>query len=134
MTGCQPFEHTDLEVAVIRKVLSGTRPDRPTVGFSDPLWALLSETWLEEYESLPPTRPDITAILEQLHDEAETWSPTGRLLAPLPMERKASCMSSVPPELTRRWLTRKSQQQVPPNPLRIWIKSWGVWVFPSLFS
>ena len=72
------------------------------MGFSDALWALLIQTWLEELESPDSlsVRPDIINILEQLQDEAKNWSPTSRLLSPtIPMERKAICMFSVFPEL-----------------------------------
>jgi hypothetical protein len=63
------------------------------VGFSDPLWTLLIQTWLEEHESSSSTRPNIAVILEQLQDEARAWSPTSRLFAPpILMERKASCV------------------------------------------
>ena len=93
MTGRRPFEHTHQEPGVIQKVLAGSRPEKPTVGFSDPLWTLLNETWLEEHESSSSVRPDITTILEQLQDEAKTWSPTNRVPAPpIPMERKTSGM------------------------------------------
>jgi hypothetical protein len=115
VTGRRPFEHTNPDAAVIQKVLSGTRPDRPTVGFSDALWTLLTQTWLEERESSdsPSARPNIADILERLQDEAENWSPTSRQLAPpIPMERKTSCMSSTPSELAYVWLTRKSQRRV----------------------
>ena len=117
--GRRPFEHASPEAAVIQKVLSGNRPEKPTVGFSDLLWALLNKTWLEESEPSPSVRPDITTILEQLEDEAKTWNPTSRLFSPPQMERNASGMSSVPPEPACRWLIRKSQQRVPPNPPHI---------------
>ena len=80
MTGRRPFDHVERDAAVIQKVLTGNRPDRPTVGFSEPLWALLNKTWLEERESSPPVRPDIANILRLLEYEAQTWSPTGRFL------------------------------------------------------
>jgi hypothetical protein len=73
----------------MQKILGGSRPDRPTTGFSNPLWALLTQMWLEEYESSPPTRPNITVVLKQLEDEAKTWNP---------IVRKASCTSSTPSE------------------------------------
>ena len=131
VTGRRPFEHTNPEPAVIREVLSGNRPDRPTVGFSDPLWVLLTKTWLEEHESTPPTRPSITEILRQLQDDVNTWSPTSRRPAsPAPIERQASCMSSTsaqpPSGPTRTRLTRKSQRRVPSNLVGIWINSWDV--------
>ena len=113
VTGRRPFEHTNPDAAVIQKVLSKIRPDRPTVGFSDALWAVLTQTWVEEFEpsESQSARPNIVDILEQLQDGAETWSPMNRLLSPpAQMERKTSCMSSVPYELVYVWLTPHSQR------------------------
>ena len=94
VTGRRPFEYVDLDAAVIQKVLLGHRPDRPTVGFSDPLWTLLVQMWLEEHEHLPPARPNIADVLERLQDEEKTWTPTSRPLAPpIPMGAEASSMS-----------------------------------------
>lgn len=98
ITGQIPFEHTNKDDVVAKKVLSGTRPDRPFEGFSDALWKLLTRTWLEEFEcnGLASVRPNTTNILEQLQDEEKGWSPTS---VPFPssiqMERKASGMTSV---------------------------------------
>jgi len=71
------------------------------MGFSDALWALLIQTWLEiESPDSLSVRPDITSIIEQLQDEAKNWSLTGGALSPtIPMERKVICMFSVSPEL-----------------------------------
>jgi len=81
----------------MQEVLRGNRPKRPVVGFSDPLWMLLVQTWLEEYESSPPARPNITNILKQLQGELKTRSLTSRLLAPpVPTEQRVSGMSSTP--------------------------------------
>lgn len=101
ITGRRPFEHANPDAAVIQKILSGKRPDRPTVGFSDALWTLLTQTWLEEPESSdsPPRRPDITNIIEVLQDETENWNPTSR---PLPIERKPSGMPFVSCNLPTR--------------------------------
>ena len=74
--------HASPNAAVIQKVLSGIRPDRPAIGFSDALWALLGQAWLEEPESSgsQAVRPDIVDIIKQLQDEVGTWSPTSILL------------------------------------------------------
>ena len=98
ITGRKPFEHIRLDAALIPKILYGTRPDRPIVGFSDKLWALLDQMWLEEFESTdsPSVRPNTTSILESLQDEAEIWCPMGEKLA-APSEqikRRVSSMSS----------------------------------------
>ena len=133
-TGRRPFEHVDRDAAVIQKVLTGNRPFRPTVGFSDPLWELLAQTWLEERESSPPIRPEIATILEQLQYEAEIWSPGGRLLAPPMQDRKASCMSP----LTQRSLTLGSPEN-PSGELRRIFRDPGSsrgpygWVFIVIF-
>ena len=102
MTGRKPFEYISPDAAVIQKVLGGTRPDRPVVGFSDALWTLLTQTWFEEFEySEPSIRPDTTKIIQQLQDDAENWNPTSNLLSPpTPIVRKTSCMSSAPSEPT----------------------------------
>ena len=111
VTGRRPFEHTNQEATVVQKVLSGNRPERSTVGFSDPLWALLVQVWLGEYESLPPARPNIVGILEQLQDEVGTWDPTSRSLALRTlMEQTTNRMSSTPQSRSYVWLTRKSQR------------------------
>ena len=77
MTGRPPFEYNP-DAEVIVKVLRGNKPDRPAAGFSDQLWVLLIQTWLEEYESSQPTRPNAGIILEQLYYEEGAWIPTSR--------------------------------------------------------
>ena len=102
ITGRRPFEYTNPDGAVIQKVLGGVRPDRPSVGFSDALWAMLAKTWLEEFEApgSPPARPNIADILELLQEEVDNWSQTSRPLALLSaIERGPSGMSVAPPEL-----------------------------------
>lgn len=61
------------------KVLRGDRPDRPPSGFTDPLWELLTATWLVEHGSQSPKRPQISAILGRLNEEVENW---GTLIVP----------------------------------------------------
>jgi len=101
MTGRKPFETTTDDTAVVKKVLGGTRPDRPTEGFSEALWTLLTQTWLEEFESSnsPSARPNTVHILERLQVEERNWSPMSRQLAPpVPAEREASSVFSVVPD------------------------------------
>jgi len=105
VTGHQPFKHTNRDAVVIQEVLRGNRPERPTVGFSDMLWALLVQMWLEEYESSPPVRPNITSILRQLEGESKTWSPTSGLLAP-PTEQRADGMPSLLQNLLKHSLPK----------------------------
>ena len=102
MTGRKPFEHAWLDAVVIPKVLSGIRPDRPAMGFSDGLWALLCQTWLEVFESSgsQTVRPDIVDIIKQLQDDVGSWSPADRVLSPtIQMERDEACLYSVPSHL-----------------------------------
>ena len=103
MTGRKPFEDTTDDATVVKKVLGGVRPDRPTEGFSEALWTLLTQTWLEEFESSdsPSARPNTTYILERLRVEEMNWNPTSRQLAPpIPAEREANgTFSAVPDSL-----------------------------------
>ena len=104
ITGKEPFEDTYTECQVIQLVLDGTRPDRPAEGFSDSLWTLLIQTWLEEFEpsDLQSARPGILEILEQLQEEAKEWRP--KRISFAQVEREADGTSSIPPELAHLWL------------------------------
>lgn len=98
ITGRRPFECTKKDDVVVKKVLTGTRPDKPTTGFSDSLWTLLAKAWLEEFESYdsPSARPDIANILEVLQGEERNWSPTsGQLTSPIQIDRKPSGMATL---------------------------------------
>jgi hypothetical protein len=78
------------------------------MGFSDELWVLLDQTWLEEFESndVPSARPNTTSILERLQDEADNWNMTSRRPAlPAPMERQISGMSYTSPDGVHAWFT-----------------------------
>ena len=111
VTSRNPFEHTKGDDLVVRKVLNGDRPDRPPVGFSDALWALLTQSWVEVPESSDPqsARPSIANVLERLQDEEKSWSSAGeRPLPPVPVEREASRMSLIAPRPTHTWLTWSS--------------------------
>lgn len=128
VTGRRPFMHTSRETPVIQRVQSGIRPDRPTVGFSDALWMSLTQTWLEEFESSdsPSARPDVMDIIGQLQAEAKNWNPTSRPLSPtIPMERKASCMSSVSSELAYVQLTQSSKWRIRLSPSGFRINLWN---------
>ena len=104
ITGKEPFEHIYTEFQVIQLVLDGTRPDLPDEGFSDALWTLLIQTWLEESEpsDLQSARPGILEILERLQEEAKEWRP--KRIAFAQVEREADGTSSIPPELAHLWL------------------------------
>jgi serine/threonine protein kinase len=76
-----PFEHMSVN-AVSSYVLNGGRPERPSVGFSDALWGLLSQSWLHEDASMPPMRPSIPLFRAQLEQDGGKWvSVTGVLRA-----------------------------------------------------
>ena len=49
-------------------VFNGHRPDRPKVGFSDPLWRLLENSWRDESE-----RPPISLLRTQLEQDGGAW-------------------------------------------------------------
>ena len=102
VTGRKPFEHTNPDAKVIQHVLWGIRPDRPVVGFSDGLWALLGQTWLEVSESSDSqaVRPDIADIIKQLRNEVGNWNPADRVLSPtIQVEQEDSCVYSVSSQL-----------------------------------
>ena len=72
------------------------------MGFSDELWALLGQTWLEVSESSDSQaiRPDIADIIKQLQSEVGNWSPADRVLSPtIQVEQEDSCEYSVPSQL-----------------------------------
>ena len=72
------------------------------MGLSDALWALLIQSWREQFESSDPPaeRPEIINILKQLQDEERYWDPDNRLLVPpTPMERKLSGKSPISPTI-----------------------------------
>ena len=64
------------------RVMNGGRPDRPPSGFTDPLWNLLAETWLEEQLNQPQKRPPVSAILERLKDDVDHWERTIHPIVP----------------------------------------------------
>lgn len=62
-------------MAVIPKVMSGARPERPTdaesIGLSDTLWLVVERCWNQESKE----RPDIHVVLEDLNFIAQQWIP-----------------------------------------------------------
>ena len=73
ITGCHPFHNVAAEVAVMCRVLEGGQPDRPLSGFTDPLWELLTKTWVVEHGLQPAKRPPTSAILDRLNREVDNW-------------------------------------------------------------
>ena len=62
------------------KVLSGDRPNRPVLEFSDALWGLLVSTWVEEDGPESKRWPSATTVLDQLKKDAGHW---GKSIIPL---------------------------------------------------
>ena len=74
-SGQPPFKQYR-DVVVMRMVLEGKRPGRPSgpegVWFTDGLWQMLTLCWKSQRES----RPSIGAILEFLERGSSTWKPS----------------------------------------------------------
>jgi len=81
LTGRVPFGRASV-AGVVKKVVDGVRPDRPSSAFSDGLWELLQLSWSEEYEGRESKRPPITLILDQLHKDSSRWHPVNKLPFP----------------------------------------------------
>jgi len=60
--------------------MSGGRPDRPSPGFSDTLWKLLTTTWVTEGGPKSKRRPPASTVLDRLKKDAEHW---GKSIVPL---------------------------------------------------
>ena len=56
--------------------MDGRRPERPPLGFTDPLWDVLTETWLEERVDQPQKRPLVSTILDRLKEDVGHWERT----------------------------------------------------------
>ncbi|KAH9931005.1 kinase-like domain-containing protein [Fomitopsis serialis] len=52
-TGKVPYEDVNYDGAVIRKVMSGERPQRP-VEVSDAIWSIMEDCWKQDYRKRPP--------------------------------------------------------------------------------
>jgi serine/threonine protein kinase len=71
LSGEPPFPR-DKEFIVMRKVIEGERPERPSgVGFTDDLWGTLEQCWLPK----PDDRPTIEAVLEHLGQVSNNSQP-----------------------------------------------------------
>ena len=74
LTGKAPFPHCS-SMAVMREIIKGKHPDRPTgpeaVWFTDDLWEMLEQCWLHD----PKQRPTIEGVLECLEQGLESWKP-----------------------------------------------------------
>ena len=73
LTGCRPFSDLNKSVTVICKVMDGNRPERPPSGFTDPLWDLLAETWLDQHFDEPQKRPPVSTVLDRLRESVGDW-------------------------------------------------------------
>ena len=81
LTGGPPFGKSS-DAGVVKKVMDGTRPERPTAGFSDKLWNLLQLGWSEEYENRESKRPSIALILGQLQRDSSSWFSSAKVAFP----------------------------------------------------
>ena len=74
LSGHSPFKQYR-EVVVMRMVLEGKRPERPTAQegarFTDGLWQMLTLCWKSQRQN----RPSIEAILEFLEKGSSSWEP-----------------------------------------------------------
>ena len=74
LTGQAPFPCCN-NMAVMRKIIKGERPDRPrgpeALWFTDDLWGLLKQCWSSE----PKLRPTVESVLERLKQGSVTWEP-----------------------------------------------------------
>jgi serine/threonine protein kinase len=88
LSGRSPFNQLR-DVFVMRVVLEGKRPERPTgpegAWFTDDLWQMLTLCWKSQRES----RPSIAAILECLEKVSGAWkSPPLRMDQAVEMEEE----------------------------------------------
>ena len=88
LTGRPPFGRAP-DPSVVKKVIDGVRPDRPSTGFTDGLWNLLQLSWSEEYEGRESKRPPIGLILEQLQKDS-SWFYTARVPFPTVDQKQLS--------------------------------------------
>ena len=74
LTGQAPFPRY-ISLIVMRKVVDGERPERPSgpeaVWFTDDLWGMLEECWSPKLE----LRPTVEAVLERLEGCSTAWQP-----------------------------------------------------------
>jgi len=88
LTGHPPFARAS-DPSVVKKVIDGVRPERPSAGFTDGLWNLLQLSWSEEYESRESRRPSIGLILEQLQKDS-SWFYTAKVPFPTVEQKRPS--------------------------------------------
>lgn len=74
MAGLLPFS-LNSTYAVMNKVLSGVRPDRPmdavSIGLSDDLWDIVEDGWKQQCAE----RPTIHAALTRMNRITQHWAP-----------------------------------------------------------
>ena len=74
LTGRVPFPRCSNPV-VFGKIIKGKHPGRPkgpeAVWFTDALWGMLKQCWLDK----PKLRPTVEGVLECLERSLETWKP-----------------------------------------------------------
>lgn len=82
LTGTIPFgKQTGPEVVI--KVLSGTRPPKPTnalsLGFSDDVWKLLEDSWPTDRGRRPPVK-EVLARIKSAASACRILSPVGGVI------------------------------------------------------
>ena len=118
ITGCVPFSHIRVDVAVMVQVIAGHRPDRLPSGFSNQLWKLLETTWHEEQVSQPSKRPRIPTIIDQLDKDAHQWQKSIQLPSPVQMGAHIvkTCQTTGAFESTHRsTITHQGRPSHPPH-------------------
>ena len=68
----------------------GARPDKPSLGFSEPLWDLLVATWVEHYAQKPRERPSTSTVLTRLKGFVDDWGESIISLIPEDQENTGS--------------------------------------------
>lgn len=111
LTGRPPFARAS-DASVVKKVIDGARPERPSTGFNDRLWNLLQLSWSEEYENRGSKRPSIGLILKQLQKDSSDWFRTARFPFPTAGSDRSSskCILFCPP-IRERVLTHSLRRE-----------------------
>ncbi|KAF9059380.1 kinase-like domain-containing protein, partial [Rhodocollybia butyracea] len=70
VTGAPPFPEIHSDVAVISHVMAGFRPLRPADGFSDELWEVVKECWVDSNKR--PSIRDFVLMYSRIFREAKS--------------------------------------------------------------
>ena len=73
MCGHYPYLEFPTDVTVVNAIIEGVRPRKPEaakqLGFSDELWAIVEQCWLEDRDA----RPGVEDIFFCLNDAVAFW-------------------------------------------------------------